>query len=58
MSNSIICYALIHLCAILAKMSIVGTLEGILIATQANKQDAQATLAMRAATGGSAVNER
>jgi hypothetical protein len=39
-------------------MSIVGTLEGILVTTQANKQDAQATLAMRAATGGSAVNER
>lgn len=30
MSNSINCYALIHLCAILAKMSIEGTQGGIL----------------------------
>src|SRR6266699_7271642 len=67
MSNSIICYALIHLCAILAKMSIgvvASTHYSMVehseagynrVAIQANRQDSQATLATRAATGGSAI---
>lgn len=67
MSNSIICYALIHLCAILAKMSIGVVTPAHLsmmehseagyyrVAIQANRRDSQATLATRAATGGSAV---